>query len=42
MGQWPNMLCGAGAALVMGSVVGMAVEEKNSNQVRRNPYEGLS
>ena len=28
MGVWPNALCICGAALVMGSVVGIAIEEK--------------
>ena len=28
MGVWPNALCICGAVLVMGSVVGIAIEEK--------------
>ena len=28
MGVWPNALCICGAVLVMGSVVGIALEEK--------------
>ncbi len=42
LGEWPNLLCVAGATFVMASVMGIAREEKKTEDGRENPYEDMS